>query len=329
MNKSYLYTETAFHHQGDINFLKRLIDASAEAGANGVKFQVLTNINDFVSAKHKAFKDLSSYCLNLKQWDEIFIYTQQKGLDIIMMPLNLQSVELCTKHTIKYLDIHSVSFNDHELLIEIKNTKVPVILGVGGRTFQEIIDKKDYYGNQLQVLMVGFQSFPSKLQEVRMGKIRSLKDLFPGMLIGYADHSAFDHEHAIISNEYARFLGATIFEKHITIQEGVERVDFSAAVSVEKLKSIVQKLDFIDSYILIDPASSMKMNESEIVYRNRQLRCVAANTIPLGTVLSKENISLKLVDNQENTFALIEELVGKKLMRSLDSDDVITKDLVI
>jgi N,N'-diacetyllegionaminate synthase len=328
MSRSYLYTETAFHHQGDLDFLKGLIDASAEAGAQGVKFQVLTQVNDFVSSRHKAYNDLASYCLSMAQWDEAFSYVASKGLDVIMMPLNVESLRLTKKHNIKYLDIHSVSFNDHDLLSAIRQAGVPVILGAGGRTLDEIKDKSEYFGPQLKVLMVGFQSFPSKLQDIRMGKIAVLKNLFPGMLTGYADHSAFDHEHAIISNEYARLLGATIFEKHITTQEGVDRVDYSAAVSAAKVKAIVERLSFLDTYVISDAAEAFKMTEPEIVYRNRQLRCVAADTINAGTVLTKNDIRLKLVDNQENTFAAIEELIGRKVIKDLLTDELITKDLV-
>ena len=218
MNKAYFYTETAFHHQGDLAFMKGLIDASKNSGANGVKFQVMTNTSDFISTKHKAFKDLDSYCFNIGQWREIFAYTQNIGLDIIMMPLNSEAFALLSDYKIKYLDIHSVSFYDNVLLDNIKKSGIEIILGVGGRTLDEIVDKVSYFKDKLKVLMVGFQSFPSKLEDVKIGKIAFLKDKFPDLLIGYADHSAFDSIHAISSNEYASVLGATIFEKHITTQ---------------------------------------------------------------------------------------------------------------
>ncbi|MBC8883220.1 N-acetylneuraminate synthase family protein [Flavobacterium piscinae] len=59
---------------------------------------------------------------------------------------------------------------------------------------------------------------------------------FPNFKIGYADHSSFDDEYAVLSNEYARLLGATIFEKHFTLDEGLERVDFNSAIGVKKCK---------------------------------------------------------------------------------------------
>lgn len=67
--------------------------------------------------------------------------------------------------------------------------------------------------------MVGFQAFPSKLEEIKLSRISFLKTKFDSLKIGYADHSEFNSEDAIESNLYARLLGASIFEKHITLKE--------------------------------------------------------------------------------------------------------------
>ncbi len=78
----YIYAETAFHHEGDEDFLMEIIDALAETKCNGVKFQVLTRTEDFISTRHGSFDALKSYCFDLKTWERIFDYTAKKGLDI-------------------------------------------------------------------------------------------------------------------------------------------------------------------------------------------------------------------------------------------------------
>ena len=324
MNNSYLYTETAFHHQGNFDYLIKLIDASYHAGAKGVKFQVLTKCSDFVSTKHKAFADLLSYCFSKEEWINIFEYTASKGLDIILMPLNLESVELAKKIGVKYIDIHSVSFNDTDLLLAIRQSGLGVILGVGGRTLEEIVAMKDFFKEQLCILMVGFQSFPSQLEEIKLSRIAFLKERFPDQLIGYADHSSFDHVHAITSNDYARLLGASVFEKHIAIEEGINRVDYSSAISAEKIASIVSNLQFLDRYILDTSTDSLQMSSAEVIYRNRQLRCVAASRLSKGIVLSKENIKLKLVDNPDFSFTRYDELINRILQKDLEEDELFT-----
>jgi N,N'-diacetyllegionaminate synthase len=329
MSKMYFYTETAFHHQGDMAFMKGLIDASKSSGANGVKFQVMTRTSDFISTKHKAFKDLDSYCFDIKQWHEIFVYTKNAELDIIMMPLNTEAFELLNSFDVKYLDIHSVSFYDNVLLKNIKNSKKEIILGVGGRTLNEIEEKINFFGDKLKVLMVGFQSFPSKLEDVKIGKIAFLKNKFPNLHIGYADHSAFDNIYAITSNEYASILGATIFEKHITTSEGIERVDYSAAVSSDKMREIIEKVNFINEYVNTDYDTSFEFTTAETIYRERQLRCVVKKDLKAGTIFNEDMILLKLIDDQIDAFSNVNDLIGKTLLHDMTEDSVIKIQNVI
>jgi len=325
MNNFYLYTETAFHHQGDIEFLKKLILESKNAGSKGIKFQVLTNINDFVSSHHKAYKDLSAYCLTLEEWDQIFSYTTSLELDIIMMPLNIQALDLLKEHIIKYIDIHSVSFNDSKLLDAVRESNVEIILGVGGRTLDEIFAQKHNFGEKLKILMVGFQSFPSQLEKIKLAKIEQLKSIFPELEIGYADHSAFDDKYSVLSNDYARLLGATVFEKHVTINEGEDRVDAASAVSPHKISEIIDRLNFIEKHI-INKENSFVMETEEIAYRNRQLVCVAVEDLKIGEILNKDKVALKMTHDPENCFMIPNQIYDKVLKKEIKADEPFTEN---
>ncbi|MBB4806597.1 N,N'-diacetyllegionaminate synthase [Chryseobacterium defluvii] len=315
-NPTYLYTETAFHHEGSYDYLKQLIDETKRIGANGIKFQVLTNTNDFITSKHKDYKLLSDFCLSYDEWKDIFTYTQESGLDIILMPLNIEAMEL--SHFARYIDIHSVSFNDSDLLDKINTKDCEIIIGVGGRTEEEIDHLIRFFGEKVKILMAGFQSFPSDLKDVNLGKISYYKQKYPTLDIGYADHSSYKDPFAVLSNDYARLLGATVFEKHITIHEGEEKTDYASAVSGDKIKQIIDNLNFINNYVLNGKYDQMSQPEKN--YRNRQLIGVAATDLPAGTVLEKKDISLKLHHEFENHYTTIESLVGKKLLVNLDKD---------
>ncbi|QIE60617.1 hypothetical protein G5B37_13905 [Rasiella rasia] len=320
MNKSYVYVETAFHHEGDIDYIKNLINAASDIGVNGVKFQVLTEASDFISTKHSAFSTLEAYTFNVAQWSELFQYTTAAGLDIIMMPLDLGAFKLLEKHTVKYLDIHSVSFYDSKLLAAVKASQIPIILGVGGRTLEEIDDKISYFEGKLEVLMVGFQAFPSKLEDVKIGKIAHLVQKYPAQAIGYADHSAHDDDFNVTSNEYARLLGATFFEKHMTLEQGKERVDYNSAVDAATLKNMIERIRFIEAHVLSTAESSFQFHDTEVVYRNRQLVCVATANLAEGTVLKENDMALKMMDAHENNQYRVEALLGKKLVKAVEKD---------
>ena len=328
MDNFYFYTETAFHHEGDLEYLKKLIIASKETGAGGIKFQVLTQTNDFISTKHSAFKNLSSWCFSYETWHEIFSFTKEQGLDIILMPLNSAALDLIPHFQIKFIEIHSVSFNDKQLHKKIKDTAIDLIIGMGGRTLEEVSEMQFYFGDQLKVLMTGFQSFPSNMEDIKLGRIADLKKRFPQYIIGYADHSAFDNEFAVISNDYAYLLGARIFEKHITVSEGVERVDYSAAVSPEKIKESIFRLQFLSKYVLLPDKEYQHFNEPELKYRNRQLICVAARNITKGEVIGEMDMKLKMIDVNGQTISKKEDAVGKSAAEDIAFDDPIFQNLL-
>lgn len=323
MNNSYFYAETAFHHQGDKSYLLRLIDAAAESGCDGIKFQVLTKCSDFMSIYHSSYEQINSYCFKKETWDELFSYAAKKDLDIILMPLNIDALDLVDRHVIKYLDIHSVTFNDWRLLEKINELSLDIILSVGGRRNAEIESLIHFFKGKVKVLMTGFQSFPTNIEKVKLGKIKWLKDHYNDHLIGYADHSSPKDIFAIKSNEYARILGATVFEKHITVFEGNDRVDSSSAVSSQKFKTLIENINFIEEYIISGYQDFDDLNAEEIAYRNRQLKCVAAINLYYNTTIEKKHISLKMVDSSEGT-SEPEDLIGGKTRKEIKKDEIIT-----
>ncbi len=326
----YLYTETAFHHQGEMEYARKLIEATKDSGASGIKFQVIFNINNLTSSKHSKYEFLKTLEFSEKEWEELLEYAIDLGLDLIIMPLDLESFELIEKYkkNIKFLEIHSVSFNDDGLKAKVKESGIPLILGVGGRTFEEINKLINFFKEQISVLMHGFQSYPSKIEHVRLQKISTLIKMFPNIDVGYADHSSYNNEFSVLSNDYAYLLGARIFEKHITIDEGIERVDFEAAVSKDKIKEINSRLTFLSKEIFSDLKKDFSdLNEHEIVYKNREKIAVASRDIQEGEKLNKDNVCFKMID-KASEYTKIDQLEHKIAMKNILFDEVISdKDI--
>lgn len=317
MHKYYLFAETAFIHQGDLNYLKELVKKVAASQAQGIKFQVLTQPSDFVSTYHSAFDQLASYCFTMDEWKTIFHLAVESGLDIIMMPLHLEALALSMHFPVKYLEIHSVSYHDKALKMAVKETGHDVIITAGGRTTTEVEEDISFFQAQAKVLMVGFQAFPSKLEDIRIQQIAHFRKQYTGLQIGYADHSAFDSPYAIKSLEYAYLLGATVFEKHVALQAGEERVDYSAAVDTDALNEIANQLDFLTHHVYPSTALLTTMTPAEQHYRKRQLVCVAASDIAAGTTIESTDIQLKMYDGTGETFSDPAEIIGHKVTASV------------
>ncbi|GAA4279514.1 N-acetylneuraminate synthase family protein [Aquimarina mytili] len=323
----YLYTETAFHHQGELEYARKLIEATKDSGASGIKFQVIFNINNLTSSKHSKYEFLKTLEFSEKEWEELFDYAIDLGLDLIIMPLDLEPFTLIEKYkkNIKFLEIHSVSFNDQQLKEKVKESGVPLILGAGGRTLEEINQQISFFQQQVSVLMHGFQSYPSKIEHVRLEKISTLAKKFPKIAVGYADHSSYDSEFSVLSNDYAYLLGARVFEKHITVDEGIERVDFEAAVSKDKIKKINSRLNFLSTEIFSEIHREFSnLNEQEITYKNREKIAVASKDIKKGEELNKDNVCFKMIDKVSD-YTKIHQLEHKIAIKDISFDEVILK----
>ena len=89
----YFYTETAFHHEGDYDYLVKLIDESKDIGVNGIKFQVLFELNSLTSSSHSKYNELSKLIIDQLKWKSVFERSINYGLDLIVMPLDCSVFE--------------------------------------------------------------------------------------------------------------------------------------------------------------------------------------------------------------------------------------------
>jgi len=320
MDNHYLFAETAFHHEGDLNYMFNLIEDIAGSAAKGIKFQILTRPEDFISSRHRDYDELKQYCFSSTQWRLILQKAVDLGLDLIIMPLNIEALRLCEEFTIKWVEIHSVSQNDWRLKQEVKDKGYKLIITTGGRFIDEVKNDIDYFGNKVEVIMVGFQAFPSELSDVRIGQISYWKKLFGNLQIGYADHSFYSSDEAIKSLEFAFLLGARIFEKHVSLHPGVERVDYSAAVSTEDIEIIQNNLTFLEKHIIPERMNPDDFTNKEMTYRKRQLVCVAARDLRAGDILKESDIVLKMHHEPLGCFYSISDLTDRKILYSIGND---------
>lgn len=325
----FLYAETAFHHEGDMEYMISLIDLAKDSGAHGIKFQVLLDYDSLIARSNPGYDDFKRAMFIAKEWAEIINYTRQKELKVVFMPCDLQSIQCLMDGTFHadYLDLHSVSFYDEALNNAMKATGIPLILGVGGRTLEEMKQKQSFYGDQLWCLMVGFQAFPTKLSDVQIEKISMMRSIFPSLKIGYADHSHYDSENGVNSNLRAANLGADVFEKHLTLNEGEERFDHIASVGEEKFKRIselLKKADFGTENLEVDLAL-FELKDAEIDYRNRQKIAVAKKDMEAGEKLTSDDINYKMCGSVDG-FTSQDEIYGKLLKSAIKYDHPFTTE---
>ncbi len=323
---SFIYAETAFHHQGDMEYILGLVNAAERAAADGVKFQVLLDYDSFISRQNPGYDSFKKALFSEEEWVRIFEHCTSKGLKIILMPCDPRTMDLVIDGTFKpdFLDLHSVSFFDAKVLERMKQTGIPVIVGTGGRYLDEIKEKVEFFGSQLWCLMFGFQGFPTHTRDLHIEKITTLKIAFPDTKIGYADHSHFGSSEAIYSNLQAHELGATVFEKHLTLTEGEERFDHISSVSERKFAAVVQKLRALNPVkVDNDLSQGFPLSGAELTYRSRERFAVAKSDLIKGHTIMADDLNFKMTGQEEGVNDG-SSLVGKKLKSDIAFDHTIT-----
>lgn len=321
LTKSYFYTETAFIHQGDIGYLKKLVGASAAAGANGIKFQVIGDYDGFLSKVNPHYLPFKKAMISKVDWQNIFDYCKKLGLDIVYMPCDELAAHYANnewKHYIKYIDIHPVNFIYTPILNIIKKGGIEIILGMGGRTKEEVDEKLAFFGSQIKVLMFGHQAFPTHLHQSAIGKISLLKQAYPDLEIGYADHSPWQSEWGIKLQPVAYMLGARYFEKHIALQEGEERFDYMTSSSPESIAIMIKEIGTLEKEEVAFADLSV-LNASEIKYTSRQLKAVAVRDMTMGEKIKVEDVAYKMIESEVG-LSFLQHPAGKKLLAPVKAD---------
>jgi sialic acid synthase SpsE len=326
---AYIIGETAFHHQGDINYLKELIKAASDLKLDSIKFHLLFDIHDYFVESHSAIKVIEEWIFSEQQWAEIFQYATESGLDVIAMCNDVKSLEwvntIC-KTPIKAIEIHATGINDVFLLEAAAKFNNTVIIGIGGSSFEDINFAIDYLKNRNQedlFLMFGFQNYPTNYADINFEKINLIKSTF-NLPVGYADHTdPSDPNNEFIS--IAPILkGINVLEKHFTLNVTEKRIDSQSAVSIEQMSKIKELSEIVT---LANGEGGLKMSDAELKYGDTgpmKKAIVARHNIEVGKTLEINDFAYKRTEQSSYlSQRQILTLIGSKVTRAITKDDII------
>jgi len=319
--KIYIIAETAFSHEGDKTYLLKQIDAACAGGADAVKFQVFINPTESYSAEINRTAGMCKWIYDEGTWLSIFEYVKSKNMDVIVLPVDEKALDFCILHNTMFdmIEVHSINFN-HKFMLQKLNglAEKKIILGIGGRTLADIeyaleLLETPYHEDRI-VFMHGFQSFPTKSENVRMARIGAYKDMF-GVEMGYADHTSYDEDDlSLLTVAYLQ--GAKYIEKHLVLERGKERTDYQAAVDSKHLKRIREHLNWIQE--ILGPSKSVGFTDAEKVYRAREKKIVARRNIAEGEVYTLDNIGYMVVEGSKVVEQReIDLVLGKKARKNI------------
>jgi len=232
---TYIISEIGINHNGDMDLAKYLIQKSADADCNAVKFQKRTI--ELVYSKEELDRLRESPWgetnrqqkegleFDISQHKELQDYSQNLGLDYIISCWDLNSLsEVESTLDVKYHKIASAMACDKEFLHALNGSGKKIILSVGMCSNSEIEKTVDQIEN-LEHILCCTSTYPTKKEEVNLAHITTLKDKYPQYKIGFSNHY---NGHAACLGATA--LGAKCIEFHITKDRAMYGSDQPASI---------------------------------------------------------------------------------------------------
>ena len=301
MKKTLIIAEAGVNHNGDIKKAIKLVDVAKSCGANVIKFQTYTSneiaIPSAPKAKYQIINDLKKenmyqmlkrYELSFKNFEVLKKYCKKKKIEFLSSGFDKESILFLKKLGMKRYKIPSGEINNIPLLELISKFRKKVLLSTGMSNFKEIdtafkIFKKNINKNKITIMHCN-SAYPTPFEDSNLLTIKKLREMFKTS-VGYSDHT-IGYE-ACIS---AVTLGASVIEKHLTLNNNFSGPDHKSSLNPENFKKMVKCIRNIEKGLFVKKkiSSSEKKN---IKYARKSI--FAKRLIKKGERFSIKNLVIK------------------------------------
>lgn len=299
-NKVFIIAEAGVNHNGSLMLAKRLVDAAKRSGADAIKFQTFKTENIVTRNAPQAayqkkqysyktqFDMLKSLELSKAQFKELFFYCKKQNIMFLSTPFDYESARFLNKLGVSYFKISSGDITNIPLLRKIAGYKKPVILSTGMSTLEEVKEAvKAIYSknNEKLILLHCTSNYPVKYKDVNLGAMDTLRKTF-NVPVGYSDHT-LGIEVAVA----AVALGASVIEKHFTLDKQMEGPDHSASLEPHEFRFMVKSIRNIQTAIgsSVKKAQASETDTKSIARKS----VVAANDIPRFAKITRKMLTVK------------------------------------
>jgi len=250
----FIIAEIVSNHNGSLEQAKKLIDITKETGADAVKFQSFT-VENWISKEMTSFPTLKSnenildtlkkYELSYPMYEEIKSYAEKKRLVCFSTPSHKTDIDKLSKIGVPAFKFGSVQITDLPTIKHAASKGKPIILSTGASTLTEVSEAVNVIKsteNDSIILLHCTVLYPTRVDQVNLNVIKTLKKTFPDTIVGYSDHTL----EPVIVPVAAVTIGAHVFEKHITLYRNMEGTDHKFALEPEEFKTMVKAVRTVE-----------------------------------------------------------------------------------
>jgi len=330
--KTLIIAEAGVNHNGDLALARQLIDVAAEAGADLVKFQTFsadrlvtthagkadyqTRTTDAGESQHTMIRRLE---LTRDMHEALSAHCNTRGIQFFSTGFDSESIDLLVELGLDRFKIPSGEITNLPYLRHVGHYGKRVILSTGMATLGEIeaalevLEQAGTPRDRITVLHCNTE-YPTPMADVNLRAMLTIRDAF-GVAVGYSDHTS-GIEVAIA----AVALGATVIEKHFTLDRNLPGPDHKASLEPDEFKAMVAAIRNIEKALGdgIKRSSASEAKNKPIARRS----LVAASAIRAGEVFSETNLTVKRPGTGLSPMRW-EEVLGRKAPRDFAPDELI------
>ncbi len=299
--------ESAYNHQGNFDYLKKLAVAAKEAGADFFTVQMM-NVEEFCTKEYSKYQLYKDTEFSETQWKDLFKYCNEIGIPLIPCTLEKASFDLAYDFGYRVVKIHGTDLTNDFFLKYIKDKgDCRIILETQCSTDYEIKNAVAKFGDIIECLFHGFSNYPTEPNEHNLLALNYLKNRY-NLQTGFADHS-LDTQ---IIPCMAMALGCSYIEKHITLHRSDRQFDYQVSLEPHEFSIMVNTLRQYNQSLGKPVKHPVK---SEKGYRNILFKKYFGNG-----VFKRDNEGKTFIESEIDTFdknnitaALIARLKSKRL----------------
>lgn len=314
----FIIAEAGVNHFGDINKAKKLVDLAVDSGADAFKIQVYDTTKLVSSVSQEWIDRLSPKELSQNEVKEIQKYCKERGIVFFATAHEEDSLEFLDSINVPLFKIGSGEVNNLPFIKMIAQKNKPIILSTGMYTMEDIGKALNIIaeaGNKQTVVLHCITQYPTLSLDVNLRAMDLIAKEF-SVPVGYSDHT----EGWVIPLAAAA-RGATVIEKHITLDRNVPNAqDWKVSCGPEDFPHFIKSVRLVENAL-----GKTEKNISDAEAENKKWArksIVAKIAIPSGTILNGENICTKRPGTGISP-ERVADIIGKKAIKDIEQDALI------
>jgi N-acetylneuraminate synthase/N,N'-diacetyllegionaminate synthase len=331
----FVIAEAGVNHNGDLAMAHRLVDAAKAAGADAVKFQTFKSEKVIAASAPKAeyqarqtgseqsqLEMVKALELSYTDFRDLRDYCHRQGVLFLSTPFEEESADFLDELAVPLFKVPSGELTNLPFLVHLARKGRPLIVSTGMATLGEVavaLDCIRRHGNPPVVLLQCVSNYPAAPANVNLRAMETMAHAFH-VPVGYSDHTlGCEVAFAAVA------LGASVIEKHFTLDRNLPGPDHQASLEPGQLAELVRGIRTVESSLgsgRKEPAAS----EADTAAVARK-SLVAARALKKGTVLTSDMVAIKRPGTGLAP-ALLPQVIGRSVRQDVAADTLLTWELL-